>query len=369
MDFSLSDQHRMIEQAVYNFARKEIMPIIKEHDRRHTFPLELLPKMAELGFLGICLPVRYGGAGMDYLSLAILSEGLEYADSSVRETIAVHLGLHALPIFQWGTDEQKQRFLPALASGEHIACFGLTEPGAGSDVSGMGSRARREGSDYVLSGEKMWITLADVADRFLVFAKTDPDKGTRGISAFILERGWPGLTTGTIEGKMGVRASNTGWINMADVRVPSSHRLGEEGEGFKIAMSALDNARYGVAAGAVGIVKACLEESIAYGRQRKTFGKPIVEYQLVQQMLANMQQSIDIGQMLVWKAGWLKNQGIRNTRETSMAKWYCTEAARRAADDAVQIHGAYGYSDEYNVERHLRNSKSAVIYEGTSQIH
>ena len=369
MDFSLSDQHRMIEQAVYNFARKEIMPIIKEHDRRHTFPLELLPKMAELGFLGICLPVRYGGAGMDYLSLAILSEGLEYADSSVRETIAVHLGLHALPIFQWGTDEQKQGFLPALASGEHIACFGLTEPGAGSDVSGMGSRARREGSDYVLSGEKMWITLADVADRFLVFAKTDPDKGTRGISAFILERGWPGLTTGTIEGKMGVRASNTGWINMADVRVPSSHRLGEEGEGFKIAMSALDNARYGVAAGAVGIVKACLEESIAYGRQRKTFGKPIVEYQLVQQMLANMQQSIDIGQMLVWKAGWLKNQGIRNTRETSMAKWYCTEAARRAADDAVQIHGAYGYSDEYNVERHLRNSKSAVIYEGTSQIH
>ena len=369
MDFSLSDQHRMIEQAVYNFARKEIMPIIKEHDRRHTFPLELLPKMAELGFLGICLPVRYGGAGMDYLSLAILSEGLEYADSSVRETIAVHLGLHALPIFQWGTDEQKQRFLPALASGEHIACFGLTEPGAGSDVSGMGSRARREGSDYVLSGEKMWITLADVADRFLVFAKTDPDKGTRGISAFILERGWPGLTTGTIEGKMGVRASNTGWINMADVRVPSSHHLGEEGEGFKIAMSALDNARYGVAAGAVGIVKACLEESIAYGRQRKTFGKPIVEYQLVQQMLANMQQSIDIGQMLVWKAGWLKNQGIRNTRETSMAKWYCTEAARRAADDAVQIHGAYGYSDEYNVERHLRNSKSAVIYEGTSQIH
>ena len=369
MDFSLSDQHRMIEQAVYNFARKEIMPIIKEHDRRHTFPLELLPKMAELGFLGICLPVRYGGAGMDYLSLAILSEGLEYADSSVRETIAVHLGLHALPIFQWGTDEQKQRFLPALATGEHIACFGLTEPGAGSDVSGMGSRARREGSDYVLSGEKMWITLADVADRFLVFAKTDPDKGTRGISAFILERGWPGLTTGTIEGKMGVRASNTGWINMADVRVPSSHRLGEEGEGFKIAMSALDNARYGVAAGAVGIVKACLEESIAYGRQRKTFGKPIVEYQLVQQMLANMQQSIDIGQMLVWKAGWLKNQGIRNTRETSMAKWYCTEAARRAADDAVQIHGAYGYSDEYNVERHLRNSKSAVIYEGTSQIH
>ena len=369
MDFTFSDSHRMIERTVYDFARKTVTPVIREHDRNHAFPHELLPQMAALGFMGICLPVRYGGAGLDYLSLGIISEGLEYADSSVRETIAVHLGLHALPIFQWGTEEQKRTFLPPLASGEKLACFGLTEPGAGSDVAAMNSRARRDGGDYVLNGEKMWITLSDVADRFLVFAKTDPERGANGITAFILERGWPGLTTGTIEGKMGVRASNTGWINMADVRVPASHRLGEEGEGFKIAMSALDNARYGVAAGAVGIIKACLDESIAYGRERRTFGKPIVEYQLVQQMLAHMQQSIDAGELLVWKAGWLKNQGTRNTRETSMAKWFCTEAARRAADDAVQIHGAYGYSDEYNVERHLRNTKSSVIYEGTSQIH
>lgn len=369
MDFTLSPEHKMIEQAVYDFARGEIMPIIKEHDRNHTFPHELIPKMAQLGFMGICLPPRYGGAGMDYISLGIVSEGLEFADSSVRETIAVHLGLHALPIYQWGTEEQKQTFLPPLATGEKLACFGLTEPGAGSDVAGMGSRARKDGSDYLLSGEKMWITLADIADRFLVFAKTDESKGVNGITAFVLERGWKGLTTGTIEGKMGVHASNTGWINMDEVRVPASHRLGEEGEGFKIAMSALDNARYGVAAGAAGIIKACLEESIRYAKERHTFGKPIAEYQLIQQMLANMQQSIDIGQLLVWKAGWLKNQGIRNTRETSMAKWYCTEAANRAANDAVQIHGAYGYSDEYNVERHLRNTKSAVIYEGTSQIH
>jgi len=369
MDFSLSADHKMVAKLVYDFARREVMPIIKEHDRNHTFPHLLLTRMAELGFLGICLPVRYGGAGMDYLSLAIVSEGLEYADSSVRESVAVHLGLHALPIFQWGTEEQKQRFLPPLATGKNFACFGLTEPGAGSDVAGLASHARKDGADYILNGEKMWITLADVADRFLVFAKTQPDKGAKGITAFILERGWASLTTGSIEGKMGVHASNTGWINMADVRVPASHRLGEEGEGFKIAMSALDNARYGVAAGAIGIIKACLDESIRYGRERKTFGKPIVSYQLVQQMLAHMQQSIDVGELLVWKAGWLKNLGLRNTRETSMAKWYCTEAARRAADDAVQIHGAYGYSDEYNVERHLRNTKSAVIYEGTSQIH
>ena len=369
MDFELNEEHKMIEQMVYDFARKEILPIIKEHDRTHTFPHELLPKMAEQGFMGVCLPIRYGGAGMDYISLGIVSEGLEWADSSIRETIAVHLGLHAIPIFQWGADEQKQKFLPPLATGQKVACFGLTEPGTGSDVAGMASRARTEGDHYILNGEKMWITLANVADQMLVFAKTDPAKGVNGITAFILERGWPGLTTGTIEGKMGVHASNTGWINMANVPVPASHRLGEEGEGFKIAMSCLDNARYTVAAGAVGLMKACLQESVKYAHERKTFGKPIAEYQLIQQMIAYMQQRIDVGELLVRKVGWLKNKGIRNTRETSMAKWFCTDAANATANDAVQIHGAYGYSDEYNVERHLRNSKSAVIYEGTSQIH
>jgi alkylation response protein AidB-like acyl-CoA dehydrogenase len=369
MDFQFTEEHKMIEKMAYDFARREVMPIIKEHDRSHTFPHQLLPKMADLGFLGVCLPVRYGGAGLDYIALGILSEAMEFADSSVRETIAVHLGLHAMPIFQWGTEEQKRSMLPDLASGNHIGCFGLTEPGAGSDVAALRSTARKVGDDFILNGEKMWITLSNVADRFLVFAKTDTSKGAGGITAFLLERGWSGLTTGTIEGKMGVHASNTGWVSMHDVRVPKSHVLGLEGEGFKIAMSALDNARYGVAAGAVGIMKACLEESIKYAKQRETFGKPIAEYQLVQQMLANMQQSIDAGQLLVWKAGWQKNMGIRNTRATSMAKWFCTEAANRCANDAVQIHGAYGYSDEYNVERHLRNTKSAVIYEGTSQIH
>lgn len=369
MNFDLNAEHKMVQQMVYEFAHREIKPIIKEHDRQHTFPHELLPKMAAQGFLGVCLPVRYGGAGMDYVALGLVSEGLEWADSSVRETLAVHVGLHALPIFQWGTEAQKETFLPSLATGEQIACFGLTEPGAGSDVAAMTSHARREGDHYILNGEKMWITLADVADRMLVFAKTAPAKEAAGITAFIVERGWPGLTTGTIKGKMGVWASNTGWINMSEVPVPESHRLGEEGEGFKIAMSALDNARYTVAAGAVGLMKSCLQESLRYAQTRQTFGKPIADYQLVQQMLALMQQRIDIGELMVRQVGWLKNQGRRNTRETSMAKWYCTEAANATANDAVQIHGAYGYSDEYNVERHLRNSKGAVIYEGTSQIH
>lgn len=369
MDFELSEEHKMVEKMVYDFSREVVLPVIREHDRTGEFPHDLLPKMAAQGFLGICLPVKYGGAGMDFISLGLLSEGLEWADSSVRETIAVHLGLHALPIFQWGSDEQKDHFLPDLAVGNHIACFGLTEPGAGSDVAAMSSRAKRDGDHYLVSGEKMWITLSDVADRFLVFAHTKPDAGTRGLTAFILERGWEGLTTGTIKGKMGVRASNTGWINMDNVPVPVSHRLGEEGEGFKIAMSCLDNARYTVAAGAVGLMKYCLEASIEYSKQRKTFGQPIADHQLVKQMLAQMKQRIDLGELQVRRVGWLKNQGVRNTRETSMAKWFCTEAAFATASDAVQVHGAYGYSDEYDVERHLRNSKSAVIYEGTSQIH
>ncbi len=369
MDFELTVEHKMIRDMIYDFARKEIVPIIKEYDKKHEYPMELVPKMGEMGFMGVCLPVRYGGAGMDYISFGLVAEGLEWADSSVRETLAVHLALHALPIFQWGTEEQKQRWLPPLATGEKLACFGLTEPGAGSDVAGMASRARRQGDVYILNGEKMWITLADVADRFLVFAKTDPEKGHRGISAFVLERGMKGLTTGTIEDKLGVWASNTGWINMSDVEVPVENRLGEEGEGFKIAMSALDNARFTVAAGAVGLMKAAMEESIAYAKQRKTFGQPIANYQLVQQLIAKMQQRIDMGELLVYKVGWLKNKGVRNTRETSMAKWFCTEAAFETASDAIQIHGAYGYSDEYNVARYLRNSKGAVIYEGTSQIH
>ena len=369
VNFELSPEHKQLREQVYNFAQTEVLPIIKEHDRNGTYPFELLPKMAEQGYFGICLPKRYGGQGLDYISLGIVSEGLEYADSSVRETVAVHLALHALSIFQWGTEAQKQKFLPPLARGENIACFGLTEPEAGSDVAGMLSTARKEGDHYILNGTKRFITLADVADRLMVFAKTDPEEGARGITSFILERGWPGLSTETAPGKMGVRASNTGLIHMKDVPVPEDNRLGKEGEGFKIAMSALDNARYGVAAGAVGLMKYCLEESVEYALKRQTFGKPIALHQLVQQLIAQMQQRIDIGELMSYQVGWLKNQGIRNTRQTSQAKWYCTEAANATANDAVQVLGAAGYSDGFNVERHLRNSKSAVIYEGTSQIH
>jgi len=369
MDFSFTEEHEMVRKMVREFAEREIAPTIKEHDRNQTFDETLLPKMAEQGLLGICIPVKYGGAGMDYISLGVACEELERVDTSARVILSVHVALNSLALLQWGTEEQKQKYLVPQALGERIATFGLTEPNAGSDVASIQTTARRDGDSYILNGEKMWISLADVADNFLIFAYTDKSKRHRGMSAFIVEREFPGVETGTIHGKMGVRAGNTGYISLQDVRVPAENLLGQEGEGFKIAMSALDNGRYTVAWGAVGLIRACLEASVRYANERYTFGVPIGQHQLVQQMIAKMAQRLDAGQLLCLKAGWMKNQGLRNTRETSMAKWYCCDAAFESASDAVQIHGAYGYSDEYDVERYLRNSKGAVIYEGSREIH
>jgi len=368
MDFSLSPEHEMLRQAVRDWAEKEVKPRIRELDRGQTFDRSILPKMAALGLLGICIPVRYGGAGMDYLALAVACEELERIDTSLRVILSVHVGLNSLAIFQWGSEAQKERYLVPQARGEKIATFGLTEPGAGTDVAAIRTRARREGDYYILNGEKMWISLADVADHFLLFAKTDPEGAQRGLSAFMVERGYPGLTTGTIHGKMGIRAGNTGWISLQDVPVPVENRLGEEGEGFKIAMSALDNGRYTVAAGAVGLTQACLEASVKYARERHTFGVEIGQHQLIKRMISLMVQRVEAGRLLVYRAGWMKNRGMRNTRETALAKWYATDASFESAADAVQIHGAYGYSDEYDVERFLRNSKGAVIYEGTREL-
>ncbi|HET91046.1 MAG TPA: butyryl-CoA dehydrogenase [Chloroflexi bacterium] len=371
MDFSLTSEQEMTRQMVREFAERKVSPVIKEYDRSHRPNLDALGRMAELGILGICIPVRYGGAGMDYICLGLACEELERVDTSLRVVMSVHTGLNCLGLFQWGSEQQKQRWLVPQARGERYAAYALTEPGAGSDVVALAATARREGDVYVLNGEKMWISLAAVAHNFLVFAKTDPRaaKAHRGISAFMVEREMAGVTTGDIHGKLGVRAGSTGWISLADVEVPVENRLGEEGEGFKIAMSCLDNGRYTVAAGATGLIRASLEASVAYAHERRTFGREIAEHQLIQQMIARMARDYEMARLLCWKAGWLKNQGQRNTRETSLAKWFATEASFTAASDAVQIHGAYGYSDEYDVERYLRNAKGACIYEGTSQIH
>ena len=371
MDFGLTEEHRMVQNMVREFVRREVAPIIKEYDRKQEMAPFILPRMGELGILGICIPVRYGGQGMDYISLGLVCEELEAVDSTLRVVMSVHMGLNSMALLQWATEEQKQRFLTPQARGEKIACFGLTESGAGSDVAGIVSTARRLGGDYILNGEKMWISLATRAHHALVVARTNasvPDPHD-GLSAFLVELSSPGVTTGDIHGKLGMRAGSTGWLAFQDVRVPAENRLGEEGEGFKIAMSCLDDGRYTVAAGATGLIRACLEASVKYAHERQAFGREIGKFQLVQQKIAYMVQSYDAARLLYLRAGWMKNQCLRNTRETSIAKWYATDASFQAASEAVQIHGAYGYSDEYEVERYLRNSKGAVIYEGTSEIH
>jgi glutaryl-CoA dehydrogenase (non-decarboxylating) len=371
MDFRISEEHEMVTRMVRDFAEKEVAPVIREWDRKQEMAPFILPRMGELGILGVCLPERYGGQGFDYITLGLVCEELEAVDSTLRVVMSVHMGLNSLALLQWGSDSQKERFLAPQASGEKIAAFGLTEPGVGSDVASMASTARRDGGDYVLNGEKMWISLATKAHHVLWFARTDTrvEDPHDGITAFILETDRPGVTRGDIHGKLGVRAGSTGWIHCQDVRVPVENRLGEEGEGFRIAMSCLDNGRYTVAAGATGLIRACLRASTRYAGERRAFGRPLAGFQLIQQKIAVMVQSYEAARLLYLRAGSMKNLGQRNTRETSLAKWFATDASFAAASEAIQIHGAYGYSDEYDVERYLRNARGAMIYEGTSEIH
>jgi len=369
IDFRLTDENRLVQQTVRDFAENEILPHIKEWDEKGEVHREVFTRMGELGLLGAPIWEQWGGSGMDYLSFAVICEELERADTAFRVVQSVHVGLNSLTLQQWATEEQRQRWLVPQARGEKLATFGLTEPGVGTDAANLASTARRDGDSYVLNGSKIWISLADVADHFLVFASVDRSRKHKGVTAFLLERGMPGLSTGTLHGKLGIRAGNTGLINMDGVRVPVEHRIGEEGEGFPIAMSAIDQGRFTVAAGNVGLAQACLDASLKYAHERETFGEEIGRHQLVKQMLAKMLAGIEAGRLLVWRAAFLKNHGVRNTRETSLAKWHATDHAVASALDAIQIHGANGYSNEFPVERYLRNSKAAVIYEGTSQLH
>jgi glutaryl-CoA dehydrogenase (non-decarboxylating) len=371
MDFTLTDEHLAAQEMVREFCRKEVAPVIKEADRKQEMNPMILPRMGELGILGICIPQKYGGQGFDYITLGLVCEELEAMDTSLRVIMSVHMGLNSLALLQWGTEEQKQKFLVPQAQGKKYAMFGLTEPGVGSDVVSMASTAKRDGDAYVVNGEKMWISLASKAHHILWVARTNPERPDPHdqLSAFIIETDREGVTRGDIHGKLGVRAGSTGWVNCSDVRVPVANRLGEEGEGFKIAMSCLDNGRYTVGSGAVGLIRAALDASVSYANTRKTFGREIGKHQLVQQKIARMVRDYEYGKLMYLKVGWLKNEGIRNTRETSLLKWFATDASFEAANEAIQVHGAYGYSDEYDVERYLRNSRGAIIYEGTSEIH
>jgi len=369
MNFELTPQQNEIQARARRFAEEEVMPIAREADEKGEFPLHLVRRMGEMGFLAGPIEPAYGGAGMDYLSFALVYEELGRADSSVRGFLAVHAGLVSLCIRDWGTEEQKRHYLPRLATGDWIGCYCLTEPNAGSDVAGMESTAREDGDQYVLNGEKIWITNGNLADVALVFAKTNPEERHRGISAFIVPTDTPGFRREKMAGQeLGHRSSDHARILLEECRVPKSALLGAPGEGFKVAMSALDHGRLGVAAGAVGVAQACLDACIDFARERRQFGRRIADFQMIQATLADMAADIEAARLLVYRAAWLKEQGRRTTRETSIAKLFATEMAVRAASEAVLIHGGRGYSSEYPVERHYRDIKGLQIYEGTSHI-
>jgi glutaryl-CoA dehydrogenase (non-decarboxylating) len=372
--FELTDEQRLLQQSVREWAAREVAPHIAEADRQHRFDRDrVLGGMARLGLLGISVPGEYGGAGMDYIALGLASEELEYVDTSLRVIMSVHAALNCLTLLTWGSEAQKRQYLTPQAQGTRIAGYALTEPSAGSDARAIRTTAEHRGDRYVVNGEKSWISLAEVADYFLVFAWTDTAKKQQrdpsGLSAFIIERTAAGFSSGPMPGKWGIHAGNTGWIAFDNVEVPESSVVGRPGEGFKIAMSALDQGRYTVAAGATGLIRACRDASVAYARERHAFGVEIGQHQLVKEMIAQMESDYQAAHLLWLRAGWMKNRGQRNTRETSLAKWFATVASERAAGDAVQIHGANGYSDDYPVGRFYRNCKAAVIYEGTREIH
>jgi alkylation response protein AidB-like acyl-CoA dehydrogenase len=368
MDFDFSQEQKMIQETIRKFAKEEIAPAARENDKKARFPREIFKKLADLGFMGTPIPEEYGGAGFDYISHAIVAEEIGRVDSSLRGTYSVQVSLVELPLFTFGSEEQKKKYLPKLTSGEWIGCFGLTEPNAGSDPASMVSTAVKDGDDYILNGQKTWITNAGLADLAIVYAKTDRDAGARGITAFLVEKGFEGFSTKDIHDKLGLRASNTGEIFLENCRVPKESVLGEVNKGFKVALGTLDFGRFTVAAGCVGAAQGCIDICKDYAKQRIQFGKPIASFQLVQQMIADMVVECEAGRLLVYRVGDMKNKGMPNTRETSIAKYYCSEMVNRVAYKAIQIHGGYGFSGEYDVERFYRDARINTLYEGTSQI-
>lgn len=369
MDFELTTAQQQIQEKARQFAVEEVAPVSREADEKGQFPLHLVKRMGELGFLGGPVQPEYGGSGMDYVSYALLCEELGRVDSSVRGFLTVHTSLVSLCIQDWGTEEQKRRYLPRLASGEWIGCYALTEPNAGSDAASMETTAREDRDDYVLNGEKIWITNAPSADVAIVFATRDRALRHKGICAFLIETDTPGFIREPMVGKeLGHRAAEHAHIIFKDCHVPKSALLGAPGEGFKVAMSALDRGRLGVAAGAVGVAQACLDASIAFTKERRQFGQRIADFEMIQATLADMAADVEAARLLVYRAAWAKDQGLPTTKATSIAKLFATEAATKAASEAVLLHGNRGYSNAYPVERYYRDIKGLQIYEGTSHI-
>ncbi len=368
VSFALTEEQKALRALAHEFAEKEIRPRAAAYDQHSTHPADVIAKAHELGLMNVHIPEEYGGLGLPGLEGALIGEELSWGCAGMAVSIVANT-LGALPLLVAGTDEQKRTWVAPLVDEPILCAFGLTEPDAGSDVASMRTTARREGGTYVLNGQKNWISYASVADHALVFAKTDPAAKHKGISAFVVERSWPGVSTRDTEHKLGVWAGSTGELFFENVEVPAENLVGEEGQGFEIAMYGLDQGRFTVAAGACGVIRACLERSVEYARERKTFGQPIGKYQFVQDHIAKMVLGYETSKLLVMQAAWMKDEGLRNTRETSLAKWHATESAFEAAHLAIQVHGAYGYSAEYGIERYFRNARAPIIYEGTTQIH
>jgi len=369
MDFEFTEEQAMIRATVRDFAEKEVAPVARDNNRYERFPADLVKKLGELGFLGLNLPAEYGGGGADYMSYCIMLEELAHADLSLAVTVSSHISLGGKSILQWGTEAQKQKYLPRLTSGELLSCFATTEPNVGSDISSIETSATLQGDEWVLNGNKMWISNGGIAGIAIIIAQTDKSKGGKGLTAFIVERDTPGFSSSDIHNKLGVRSSNTAELIMEDCHVPQENMLGPLGKGMSVSLSAFDSARLGVAARTVGVSQACIDASVSYVQTRKQFGKFIGSFQLIQELIADMTVETEAARLLVYRAATIKDKGDPATVETSMAKYYSSEIALKAANNALQIHGSYGYSDEFPVERYFRDVRVSCILEGTSQVH
>jgi alkylation response protein AidB-like acyl-CoA dehydrogenase len=368
MDFDLPEELLLLQETARDFAESELAPAAAELDRAEEFPRVHWAKLAQLGFLGFLIPERYGGAGLGHLALTVALEEINRACPSTGVTVSVHNSLMAGPLVRFGTEEQKEKYLPRLASGELVGAYALTEPGSGSDAAALETTAVLKGDHYILNGRKAWITSGASAGLLLAFATLDRKKGQKGITGFLVEPAFPGFSVGKKEKKMGIRGSETVELIFEELRVPSGNRLGEEGQGFRIALDTLDGGRIGIAAQALGIGRACLEASVRYSKERRQFGRAIAEFQAIQWKIADMAMEIDAARLLAYRAALLRERGQPHAREASMAKLLASEAANRAATQAVQIHGGAGYCKEFPVERYFRDAKITEIYEGTSEI-
>jgi alkylation response protein AidB-like acyl-CoA dehydrogenase len=368
MDFDLTEEQLLVKQTAAAFVVQEVKPVAGRMDRAAEYPRELVRRLGETGFLGMLVPPAFGGSGMDLVSYVVAMEEISKAWASLSVIMSVQNSLVCAPLLRFGSSAQKEKYLFSMASGEKLGCYALTEPGAGSDAGAIQTRATRSGNDYVLNGQKIFTTSGSHADLAIVYAVTDPAQNKKGISAFLVEKNTPGFIVGKLEDKLGLRSSDTASLAFEDCRVPQANRLGAEGEGFRIALATLDGGRIGIAAQALGIAQGCLEESLAYAKERQQFGQPISNFQAIQWMLADMATEIDAARLMIYRAAWLAQQGKTVTQEAAMAKVFASEAANRIAYKAIQIFGGYGYTKEFSVERFFRDARITTLYEGTSEI-